>query len=969
MTTQAAAPARRRRAVLAITLGVVVVLLIGFFLFAGLYTDALWFGKLGYSSVLYTEWLAIAGLFVVGFLGMAVPVILTIQLAYRLRPVYAKLTAQLDRYQQVIEPLRRVVMIGAPIVIGLFAGVSAAARWQPILLMFHAQDVPGKVDPIFHLNVGFYLFTLPALHGIVGFASAVLVISTIAAIATSYLYGGIRIVGRDIRVSRAARVQISVTVAVFLVLQAISLYLDQFTTLYDQSTGGLFTGAAYADANAVIPGRLILAVCALLVAALFVVTAVIGRWRLPLLGTGLLVVVSIVVGSVFPWALWNLQVKPNEGALENQYIGDAISATRDAYGIAGTRQIAYNAKTTAQEGALRADAQTTANIRIIDPNVVSATFAQLQQFKQYYRFPTYLDVDRYTIDGTSQDAVVAVRELNQAGLQTPSPYNNTFVYTHGYGLVAAYGTKPTSGGAPSFFESNIPTTGSLDIKQPGIYFGEDSPPFSVVGAPSGSKPIELDYASGDGASSAQQSSTYDATGAGQGGPSVGNLFNRLVYALKFSSDQILLSSAVNQDSQILYDRDPKTRVQKVAPYLTLDSDPYPSVVNGRIVWIVDGYTTSSSYPYSSSQSLSDALSNSNTNTTTSYATDQINYIRNSVKATVDAYTGQVKLYAWDPSDPVLKAWRSIFPSTVEPLSAMGGDLMSHVRYPEDLFRVQREVLGRYHVTNAALWYTGEDSWGTPNDPSAAADTDNTSKQPPYYLTMKLPTQAAPTFSLYSTFIPGSSTSEQRGRLTGYLAVDADAGSTQGTKASDYGQLRLLVLPQNNVVSGPTQVQAAFQSDTTIKSQLNLLNIGGSTGSGSSVIYGNLLTIPVGGGLLYVEPVYVKSSSSNSYPLLRKVLTAFGGNVQIADTLDESLNALFGGNSGTDTPDSGNGSTSTTPTTPSTGTSNAKLQQALADAKQALADREAAYKDNDLVKAAQADKALQQAIAAAIAAEG
>ncbi|MBW4042198.1 MAG: UPF0182 family protein [Acidobacteria bacterium] len=968
MTTQAAAPARRRRAVLAITLGVVVVLLIGFFLFAGLYTDALWFGQLGYSPVLYTEWVSIAGLFLIGFLGMAAPVLLTIQLAYRLRPVYAKLTAQLDRYQQVIEPLRRVVMIGAPVVVGLFAGVSAAARWQSILLLLHAQPV-GKTDPVFHLDIGFYLFILPALHGIVGFASAVLVVSTIAALATSYLYGGIRIVGRDVRISRAARVQLSVTVAVFLILQAVSLYLDQFTTLYDTSTGGLFTGAAYADVNAVIPGRLILAVCALLVAALFVVTAVIGRWRLPLIGTALLVVASIVVGSVFPWAMWNLQVKPNEGGLERSYITNAISATQDAYGLSGVKQIPYNASTTAQQGALSADAQTTANIRIIDPSVVSPTFAQLQQFKQYYSFPPFLDVDRYTIGGTSQDAVVAVRELNQNGLQTPSAYNNTFVYTHGYGLVAAYGNQRTSDGAPSFFESNIPAQGPLDIQQPGIYFGEASPTFSVVGAPKGTKPIELDYVSGNAANGTQNNTTYNATGAGEGGPNIGNLFNRLVYALKFSSDQILLSGAVNSQSQILYDRSPIDRVQKVAPYLTLDSDPYPTVVNGRIVWVVDGYTTSSSYPYSASQSLSDALSNSNTNTAATYATDQINYIRNSVKATVDAYTGKVTLYAWDAKDPVLKAWQSIFPSTVQPMADMSAQLISHVRYPEDMFRVQRAILGKYHVSNPTSWYQGDEQWKTPTDPSSSAANESNTQQPPYYLTMKLPGQSSPTFSLYSTYIPNATTSSSNAPLTGYLAVDADAGSTAGQKRADYGQLRILVLPRNSVVSGPTQVQAQFQSNATIKSQLNLLNIGGS--GGSNVIYGNLLTIPVAGGLLYVEPVYVKSTSASSYPLLRKVLTSFGNNVAFEDTLDLSLKSLFNGNSGTSTPDqsAGSGGSTTTPTSPSRPTDNAALQKALAQAKAALAARQAAYAKNDLVAAANADKELQAAIAAALAAQG
>ena len=948
-----------------------VVLLIGFFLFAGLYTDALWFGQLGFQNVLYTEWLTIAVLFLVGFIGMAVPLALSIQLAYRLRPVYAKLTAQLDRYQQVIEPLRRVVMFGVPAVVGLFAGVSAAGRWQPILLLLHGTTV-GRKDPQFGLDIGFYLFALPALHGIVGFASAVLVICTIGAVAAAYLYGAIRVVGREVRVSRAARVQISITLAVFLVLQAISLFLDQFTTLYDTSTGGLITGAAYADVNAVIPGRLILAVIALLVAALFVVTAFIGRWRLPLIGTVLLVVSAVLVGSIFPWAMYNLQVNPNKGPLEQPFIKRAISATRGAYGVDGVEQIPYDAKTTVQPGALRSDAQTTADIRILDPAVVSRTFGQFQKFKQYYAFPQALDVDRYSIGGSTQDAVVAVRELNQNGLSNPSAYNNTFVYTHGYGLVAAYGNRRSADGAPVFFESNIPTSGDIDITEPRVYFGENSPTFSVVGGPKSGKPIELDYVTGNGAQGEQRNTTYD----GDGGPDVGNLFNRLVYALKFGSDQILLSDDVNGESQILYDRSPMERVQKAAPYLTIDRDPYPTVVNGRIVWVVDGYTTATSYPYSKSQSLSEVLADSS-DAVAPYATDQVNYVRNSVKATVDAYTGKVTLYAWDDADPVLKAWRSVFPNTVKPMSDMGGELVSHVRYPEDLFRVQRAILGEYHVTDPNSWIRGDDAWSTPNNPSATADTTNSSRQPPYYLTMKLPGQTTPTFSLYSTYIPQQRQGQQTsGVLTGYLAVDADAGATAGERRPDYGKLRLLVLPRNSTVSGPTQVQAQFQSNSTVQSQLNLLNRGGS--GGSNVIPGNLLTIPVGGGLLYVQPVYVQSTSGSSYPLLRKVLTSFGTEVAFEDTLDQSLNALFRGDSGTTTPDSGNG-TSTSGSGSGTGsgssgsggtaTSNTALQAALRDANTALQARQAAYKAGDLVKAAQADEDLQTALKRAVAAGG
>jgi uncharacterized membrane protein (UPF0182 family) len=967
VTSPAASPARRRRAALAITLGAVVVLLIAFFIFAGLYTDVLWFAQLGYQNVLITEWLTIGTLFVLGFLGMAVPVFVSIQLAYRLRPVYAKLTAQLDRYQQVIEPLRRVVMIGVPAVIGLFAAVSAATRWQAVLLFLHGGST-GVKDRQFGLDTGFYLFQLPALHGLAGFLSAVLVICFLATVATAYLYGAIRIAGREVRVSRSARAQVALTFALFLIVQAGSLFLDQFITLYDTSDGGLLTGAAYTDVNAVIPGRLILAVIALLIAVLFIITAFVGRWRLPIIGTVLLVVSSVIVGSIFPWAMQNLQVHPSEPTLEAPYIERNLQATKRAFQVNTVKEIPYNATTTAQAGALRSDAETTANIRILDPSIVGPAFGQFQQFKQYYQFPDDLDVDRYPIDGKSQDAVVAVREMNQGGLEgNQTAYNDAFVYTHGYGLVAAYGNRRSVDGAPVFFESNIPSTGKLGAFQPRIYFGQSSPTYSIVGGPKGAKPIELDYATGNGAGGNQTSTTF----TGSGGPSVGSFFNRLIYALKFQSDQILLSNAVNPDSQILYDRDPSVRVQKVAPYLTIDEDPYPSVVGGRVVWIVDGYTTSSTYPYSQQQSLSAALANTS-DAVTPYATDQINYIRNSVKATVDAYSGQVTLYAWDAKDPVLQAWQRTFPATVKPMSDMSAALTSHVRYPEDLFRVQRMILGRYHVTDARSWYQVDDSWRVPAQPT---QTSNTVLQPPYYLTMQMPGQTSPTFTLYSTYIPAQTTSNAKNNLTGYLAVDSDAGSTGGGKRGDYGQLRLLVLPRNgDVVPGPGFEQNQFNSNTIVSSALSLLDRGGSR-----VDKGNLLTLPVGGGLLYVQPVYVKSASETSYPVLQKVLAGFGNKVAFENTLDDALNSLFGGNSGASAGDTGvatgtNGGTTGTGGGSGnggtkSGTTSGAVKAALADAQQALKDRQAAYAKNDLVAAAQADDRLQKALQRAVAAGG
>jgi uncharacterized protein len=966
VTTQTAAPARRRRATLAITAAVVVVLLIGFFLFAGLYADILWYSQLGYERVLVTEWITMASLFVLGFLAMAVPVAVSIQLAYRLRPVYAKLTAQLDRYQQVIEPLRRVVMYGIPAVIGLFAAVSAATRWQSVLLFLHGAGTT-QVDEQFKLPVGFYMFTLPVLHGLAGFISAVLVISAIAGIATAYLYGAIRVSGREVRVSRSARIQIALTLALYLVVQAISLFLDQYITLYDDSTGGIITGAAYTDVNAVIPGRVIIAVIALLVAALFVFTAFAGRWRLPIIGTALLLVSSVIVGSIYPWVMYNLQVHPNGPTYESTFIKRAITATRDAYGVTKVRTLPYDAQTTTSAGALRQDAETTANLRIIDPAVVSPTFGQFQQFTQYYRFLDPLDVDRYTIDGKTQDAVVAVRELNQAGLDNPTAFNDAFVYTHGYGLVAAYGNQRSSTGSPVFLQANIPTTGKLGSFQPRVYFGEDSPAYSIVGAPKGTAPAELDYASGSSSGAAGQRST---TFSGDGGPSVGTLFNRLIYAIKFQSDQILLSNAVNPKSQILYDRDPALRVQKVAPYLTLDRDPYPSVVDGRIVWIVDGYTTSSSYPYSSTESLQATLDEATGDPT--YATDRINYIRNSVKATVDAYSGKVTLYAWDANDPVLKTWESVFPATIKPLKDMSAQLVSHVRYPEDLFRMQRAILGRYHVTDPSAWYRSDGAWRTPPDPAGSSTTEG-AFQPPYYLTMQMPDQKAPTFSLYSTYIPAQ-TANAKNNLTGYLAVDSNAGSTGGAKASGYGELRLLELPRNGaVVNGPGSEQNQFNLQA--QSQLALLQRGDTR-----IVRGNLLTLPVGGGFLYVQPVYVQSSAGTSYPLLQKVLAGFGDKVAFENTLDDALNTLFGGNSGASAGDNnvsnGTGSGTGSGATGSTGgtgsgatgsTSNAALKKALSDADKALKDRQAAYAKNDLVAAAEADARLQKAIAQAVAA--
>jgi uncharacterized membrane protein (UPF0182 family) len=443
----------------------------------------------------------------------------------------------------------------------------------------------------------------------------------------------------------------------------------------------------------------------------------------------------------------------------------------------------------------------------------------------------------------------------------------------------------------------------------------------------------------------------------------------MVYALKFQSEEILLSDAVTSKSQILYNRDPRDRVQRAAPYLTLDSDPYPSVVDGKLVWIVDGYTTSSDYPYSRVESLSAAIADRQTPATT-LSLDNVNYIRNSVKATVDAYSGQVTLYAWDEKDPILATWQKVYPNTVKPLSTMSAELMSHVRYPENLFKAQRAILGQYHVTDAGSFYSRDDAWITPNDPTAP--TDQTVFQPPYYLTMQTPGAAAPAFSLYSTFIPDATGANSRNVLTGYLAVDSDAGNVAGQVSKDFGHLRLLTLPKDVTIPGPGQVQNNFNADPAVSKELNLLSQGST-----SVLKGNLLTLPVGGGLLYVQPVYVMSTGNTSYPLLKKVLVAFGDKIAFENTLNGALDALFGGDAGID------GSTGVDQPTnpgaqlpqpspsPSSGTStdNAALNQALKDASAAIKASETARIAGDWAAYGVADQQLTDALNRALVASG
>jgi len=944
-------------------------------------TEVLWFRQLGFGDVYSTRLVTQGLLFLAAGALMAGGVAASLSLAYRSRPLYAPVSEaaqNLDRYRESLEPLRRVVLVALPALLGLFAGSAAAGAWQTVLLWLNRTEF-GQRDPEFGMDIGFFVFTLPFLRFLVGLLIAVVLLSGLAGLATHYLYGGVRLQGPGPRTTRAARIHLAVLGGALILLQAASYWLDRYSALTNRGTttsGTALDGATYTDVNAVIPARGILAVIAVLCALLFFTAAFNGNWRLPLSGVALLVVCAVVGAGIYPAAVQRFQVVPSEASREAPYIQRNIDATQAAFGVEGVEAQVYTPETTGSAGALREDADTTASIRLVDPAIVSPTFRQLQQNRAFYGFPDSLDVDRYTIDGQSQDTVIAVRELNQRGLPSNSWVNRHINYTHGYGVVAAAGNQRGANGQPSFLQQGIPSQGVLGVEEPRIYFGEQAPEFSIVGAPAGTAPRELDYPDDD-----EPSGEVRNTYTGDGGPGIGNYLTRLLYAIKFGDANILLSNEVNAESQILYDRNPRERVAKVAPFLTLDGDPYPAVVDGRVVWIVDGYTTSSAYPYAQSQELESATRDTVTaanGAVVALPAREVNYIRNSVKATVDAYSGEVDLYAWDEEDPVLESWMKVFPDAVQPLSAIDGDLMSHLRYPEDLFKVQRQVLANYHVTEAGSFYSRQGFWQVPDDPTGGNEA-TAQNQPPYYLTLQMPGQEEPAFSLTSTYIPIAQQGNVRNVLTGFLAVDADAGSEAGERREGYGTLRLLEVPTDANVNGPGQVQNEFNSSPVVSQQLNLLRQGST-----QVLNGNLLTLPVGGGVLYVQPVYVQSSGSTSYPLLRRVLVSFGGEIGFAETLDEALDQVFGGDSGATAGDAGAGGGDTdpgtdaevppadggTPEDPATPTAPAEgdLAAALQEANEALLDGQAALAAGDFGAYGEAQDRLAAALQRALEAE-
>jgi len=935
----------RRISPLTVTIGVLFLLSLILVSLSGFYADLLWFRSVDFVSVwkttLFTKIYLFAGF---GFIT-ALIVTLNIYFAFRKRPIYVPVTVEadnLERYRTQLEPIRKFVTFGIFATLFYFAGSAGSKLWQEWLLFKNSTNF-GVTDPQFGKDVSFFAFKLPMWQSLIGWAISTVILTILAAAAVHYIYGGIRTQVKEDRTTVAARVQLSVLLGFLVLLKAVAYWFDRYALTLKE--GKLITGLTYTDVNAVLPAKSILAAIAVVCSLLFFANIIRKSWLLPTAGVALMVIASVLIAGIYPATIQQFQVKPSESSKEAPFIQKNIDATRAAYGLENVEVKDYQATVTTSAGQLANDAATIANIRLMDPNVLSATFRQLQQIKPYYTFADSLDIDRYTINGQERDVVVAVRELNIDGNPSRNWINDHLVYTHGFGMVAAYGNVRDADGKPSFTVGDIPPTNGLGNFEPRIYFGENVPDYSIIGGTAASAPAELDYPD-DKSANGQKNYTY----TGKGGVPMGSLFTRLLFAIKYQEQRIVLSNLINSGSKILFERHPRDRVAKVAPWLTLDGDPYPAIVDGKILWILDGYTTSNGYPNSRKVNLAntgDALT-SRSAAVSSLSDKSVNYIRNSVKATVDAYDGTVTLYQWDEKDPVLATWSKAFPGTVKPKSDISPALLSHIRYPEDMFRVQRDILSAYHVTTSDAFYGGQDFWRVPLDPSSFGA--NSGNQPPYYVTLQIPGQKRPTFSLTTPFVPRGG----RENLSALAVVNSDSGA-------DYGKITVLQLPRSTNIAGPSQVASNFEAKPEVATALSLLRQGGS-----DVVLGNLLTLPVGNGLLYVQPVYVRATANTAaYPLLQKVLVSFGDQIGFDDTLKGALDQVFGGNSGTS---AGNNIPTTTPGTTGSGATSQAIKSAIASLQSAYKDYIAAQKKLDGAAMDKARARLEAAISALTSAQ-
>ena len=890
---------------------------------AGFYTDLLWFDSLGYRGVftgVLGAKITLAAIFSAAFFVLLwVNLLIADRLGPRFRPSGPE-EEVIERYHELIGNRTGLVRLVISLLFGVIAGVGQSGRWHDWLLFRNAQDF-GIDDPQFGRDIGFYVFKLPFLTFVVDWLFASLIIILIVTAVAHYVNGGIRMQGAAQRVTPQVKAHLSVLLALLAVVRAAGYYLQRFELTL--SSRGTVDGALYTDVKAELPALNLLLFISAVAVLLFIVNIWRRGWVLPILAVGLWGFVALVVAGIYPAIVQRVQVEPSESSKEAPYLERNIDATRAAYGLEDVEERPFAASDDLDAAALEANSEIVRNIRLWDPATIRRAYQQLQAVRQQYQILD-VDVDRYEIGGEVQQVLVSARELEQDDLPQGSWEARHLTYTNGHGIIAAPSNARDSNGRPTFLAEDVPMradVAELEVDEASIYFGEGLTGYVMVDTD------RQEIAFQD------EEETQFRSYEGEDGIGVGSLVRRAAFALRFADWNAFISGNIRSDSKILIVRDVKSRVELVAPFLHFDSDPYIVNVDGDLKYIIDAYTTTSRYPYAQRAITDDQRRGSGLD-------HGFNYVRNSVKAVVDAYDGTVQLYVVDEDDPLLRAYRASFPELFTDGDEVPPALRAHFRYPEDLFRLQTTMWGRYHIETPDDFYNFADAWEVARDPSSTAATSTTPttdgttggsttaqlpRMEPYYLQMRLPGEERSEFLLLRPFVPRSRGSERQ-QLTAFMIAKSDP--------EEYGKIETFVMPRGDLPDGPRIVAATIGNDPAVSELETLLGQ-----AGSDLLFGNLVLVPIEESLLFVQPVYVESESTR-IPELERVIVSYEGEVALENTLEEALAALFG-----DAPDTGEEEPA--PDEPSDGEEELTVDELLTLAAEAFAAAETALDEGDL----------------------
>jgi len=912
------------------------------------YVDALWFRSVGRSDVFWGTFWSKVMLAVAGLLVFAVLAFVSLTVADRIAPTVRVAGPEeeiLNRVRQFIGARRKTLRIAVCLAFGIMVGIPAAGHWEEWMLFRNSVSF-NTADPQFQQDVSWYVFRLPFLSFLFGWLFAAFILITFLTVFAHYLNGGIRTSGPAPHVTAQVKLHLSILLAVLAVLKAAQYWLQRYSLT--TSTRGFVQGAGYTDVKATLPALNLLVLISVAAAALLIWNVRQRGWRLPVIAVGLWAVVALVAGTVYPAVVQKFRVEPSQSKRERPYIQRNINLTQKAFGLdtvmTGSVPVTFG---DVDDDAVKASTESLSNVRLLDPkqDAIKQAFTQQQRPQGFYDFAD-LDVDRYVVDGKLQQLIVAARVV-ASKLPNSSWENTHLAYTHGHGLVAAPASRVAADGRPMYLPAVNST--ALGVTRPEIYVGDGMPGSYVV--------LKSSRAAGE-IGPVGPGVTYE----GNGGVEAGSMFRRVAMALKFGEYNLFGSGLINSESRILWVRDARDRVAKVAPFLALDADPYPVVADGRIVWVVDGYTTTSHYPYSEDADVSQLPGDSGLRR-------KFNYVRNSVKAVVDAYDGTVTLYRMDESDPIAAAWSKVFPDLMKTKADMPAVLRDHLRYPEDLLRVQTAHLGKYHLNQADDFFNSDLRWcvsqsvpleqsadfastvttlgGVANSTSASSSStrcSNTDRYVPYYSLFTPPGSTKAEFSLIRPFAPFSP--DDSLQVLRAFAV--------GTIGDDLLPRLTLYDVQGSLPAGPFTAHLQIQSELSQAFTLE-------DSKGSKVLFGDMQLVPVGDGLLFVRPIYVKAEGQTAIPDLRYVVVIGNGDLGQGNSLSTALNALFpgaqvilGDRSGTVSTDGGSGTTTTTVPGGSGGSGGsggqpATIEQLLTDASALFAEADAALRDGDLGK--------------------